>query len=488
MAVKERQGLQPTRRRPSDNRHAPTPLSTGDATHSVLSWHRRLGNHGAQRVAQPNLSIRQPNPSVPGSGRPLPSSIREFFEGRFEADFSDVRIHTGAEAAQSARSLRARAFTVGRDIVFAAGRYAPGTEAGARLLAHELTHVVQQRSILTGARTYCQLQPDEEENGEASEDPGNAAENDEPSPATAGPEHLMVRPFGVTTAICHCVPEIERTRRHMDLSARALEQCEHSSRTKDELTACRRRIVAQQVKGLPKLKVAGTIKSESGEVKIRARGGSCNAVLEHGARLWGIPTLRYNRLIAESMAETDPRFLEEYDKLQGDPERLDKLFRRFPKEVEKWHALTQHIPTVANLLRQGYRKGSNFFGVVLAFLKWMCPQRVKEKPSGRKNKGIPSSAVATGVWIVVPDPKHAPLKYYAARHDYWDQPGGFYEVYEDDGGLFYWNEVLGQKQYLPAKTTAEVGETVEPPGDFFGPEGMRRQHERARQRRRETYR
>jgi hypothetical protein len=80
-----------------------------------------------------------------GGGRPIPAPARGFFESRFGQDFSDVRVHTDAGAARSARSIDARAYTEGRDIVFGAGEFAPGTERGDRLLAHELTHVVQQR-------------------------------------------------------------------------------------------------------------------------------------------------------------------------------------------------------------------------------------------------------------------------------------------------------------------------------------------------------
>ena len=79
-------------------------------------------------------------------GRPLPESVRVFFEPRFGYDFSHVRIHRDAQAAEMAQSLNARAFTVGREIVFGAGRYAPDMSSGKRLLAHELTHVIQQRS------------------------------------------------------------------------------------------------------------------------------------------------------------------------------------------------------------------------------------------------------------------------------------------------------------------------------------------------------
>jgi len=79
-----------------------------------------------------------------GSGLPLPEPVRAFFEPRFGHDFSMVRIHTDVQAAKLARALNARAFTVGQDVVFGAGQYVPGTAAGMRLLAHELTHVVQQ--------------------------------------------------------------------------------------------------------------------------------------------------------------------------------------------------------------------------------------------------------------------------------------------------------------------------------------------------------
>lgn len=79
------------------------------------------------------------------SGHPLPPRTRSFMESRLGHDFSNVRVHSDARAGNSARDLGALAYTSGTDISFAPGRYAPHTEAGQRLLAHELTHVVQQR-------------------------------------------------------------------------------------------------------------------------------------------------------------------------------------------------------------------------------------------------------------------------------------------------------------------------------------------------------
>lgn len=79
-----------------------------------------------------------------GRGHALPRPVRDFFEPRFDQDFSHVRIHNHAEAADVARSIQARAFTLGRDIVFGEGQYSPDSHSGRSLLAHELEHVVQQ--------------------------------------------------------------------------------------------------------------------------------------------------------------------------------------------------------------------------------------------------------------------------------------------------------------------------------------------------------
>jgi len=78
------------------------------------------------------------------AGHPLDASLRAFMEPRFGHDFSRVRVHTNQLAADSAREINALAYTVGQDVVFSAGQYAPYSLAGQKLLAHELTHVVQQ--------------------------------------------------------------------------------------------------------------------------------------------------------------------------------------------------------------------------------------------------------------------------------------------------------------------------------------------------------
>ena len=83
------------------------------------------------------------------NGKPLPGSERAFFEPRFGADFSGLRVHSDLKANHLARSINAKAFTVGQDVVFGSGQYSPGSRTGRSLLAHEMTHVVQQSSAKT---------------------------------------------------------------------------------------------------------------------------------------------------------------------------------------------------------------------------------------------------------------------------------------------------------------------------------------------------
>lgn len=79
-----------------------------------------------------------------GSGQPLPDNTRSWMENRFNTDFSQIKVHTDSHAVQLSNDLNAQAFTHGSDIYFNKGKYAPGTSDGKHLLAHELTHTIQQ--------------------------------------------------------------------------------------------------------------------------------------------------------------------------------------------------------------------------------------------------------------------------------------------------------------------------------------------------------
>lgn len=98
----------------------------------------------SQQVPDVDASTERAITNLQGSGRPLTESARSFMEPRFGHDFGGVRIHTDSHAANVARSINAKAFTVGQDIVFGSGEYTPESSSGRHLIAHELTHVVQQ--------------------------------------------------------------------------------------------------------------------------------------------------------------------------------------------------------------------------------------------------------------------------------------------------------------------------------------------------------
>ncbi|MDT4798993.1 hypothetical protein FQZ97_316390 [compost metagenome] len=93
------------------------------------------------------------------TGQALDAGTRAFFEPRFGRDFSSVQVHADSAAGQSARDVNAHAYTVGQHIVFAPGRFSPGTREGRHLLSHELTHVLQQSGA--GSNGYLRRQLDD---------------------------------------------------------------------------------------------------------------------------------------------------------------------------------------------------------------------------------------------------------------------------------------------------------------------------------------
>lgn len=111
----------------------------------LMGLQRTVGNAGAASLVEED---RSPVHDVinSGGGAPLPTETRADMESRFGQDFSDVRVHTDTAAHESAKSVNAQAYTVGSNIVFQRDTYDPGSDAGRHMLAHELTHVVQQRN------------------------------------------------------------------------------------------------------------------------------------------------------------------------------------------------------------------------------------------------------------------------------------------------------------------------------------------------------
>jgi hypothetical protein len=122
-----------------------------------------------------------------GGGAPLSPALRGFFEPRIGHDFGAVRLHTGALAERSAEAVHARAFTLGNDVVFGHGEFAPDTPAGRRLLAHELTHVIQQTSPGARRQPLVQRAPDQDQLPESSSSAaGGESRQSSPAASPAG--------------------------------------------------------------------------------------------------------------------------------------------------------------------------------------------------------------------------------------------------------------------------------------------------------------
>jgi hypothetical protein len=130
------------------------------------------GTCGHQRAPSPAAAVRSAVPAAvhaepPSGGRPLDALTRTRMESRFGHDFGRVRVHTDQRAGSSAQAVGARAYTVADQIVFGPGQYAPQTTEGMRLLAHELTHVLQQRQGGTSAQASAGTDEDDQAEREA---------------------------------------------------------------------------------------------------------------------------------------------------------------------------------------------------------------------------------------------------------------------------------------------------------------------------------
>lgn len=108
----------------------------------------------ASAPSSPNIAPSIVQEALRSPGQPLDTGTRQFFEPRFGQDFSRVRVHTDARAAESARAVNALAYTVGQSVVFGTGKYSPSGSEGRSLLAHELTHVLQQDGTTANPPAY----------------------------------------------------------------------------------------------------------------------------------------------------------------------------------------------------------------------------------------------------------------------------------------------------------------------------------------------
>ena len=123
----------------------------GDCPRCLSQDQTKLKDNAAASGASTRAPESLVQRALHSPGKPLATADREFFSTRLATDFSNVRVHDGSEAASAADAISATAFTVSNHIVFGPGQYAPGDQAGRRLLAHELAHVAQQSSSSVGS-------------------------------------------------------------------------------------------------------------------------------------------------------------------------------------------------------------------------------------------------------------------------------------------------------------------------------------------------
>jgi hypothetical protein len=163
----------------------------------VLGLQRAIGNAGVSAMMEEE---RSPVLDVvgKGGGSSLDNDTRTDMESRFGTSFGDVRVHTDGAAHDSAKSVNAQAYTVGSDIVFQSGKYDPGSDAGKHMLAHELTHVVQQRS--------GPVDGTDAGGGVKVSDPSDRYERE----ASANADHLMSSPSAATATATPAAAGVQR--------------------------------------------------------------------------------------------------------------------------------------------------------------------------------------------------------------------------------------------------------------------------------------
>jgi Domain of unknown function (DUF4157) len=162
----------------------------------LLGLQRMAGNAGVTSMLEEERS--PVHDVISSSGRPLDPGVRTDMEQRLGHDFSDVRVHDDSTAAASAQAVNAHAYTVGSNIVFQRDRYDPGSTEGRTTLAHELTHVVQQRSGPVDGTSAP--------GGIKVSDPSDRFERE----AAANAERAMSAPTGPAAAVSTAAPAVQR--------------------------------------------------------------------------------------------------------------------------------------------------------------------------------------------------------------------------------------------------------------------------------------
>jgi len=307
-------------------------------------------------------------------------------------DFGSVRIHADTRAAESARAMNALAYTVGCDVVFGAGQYAPATYAGRQLIAHELMHVLQQRGLSSSPIYSCQLQFA----GGARVPNRPLAEHIPKAPAMRPAEGELVEGFRVTPAMCYCKRSIDIEEKRAKKAIETFQSCLVQERTLDGLYTCAKIKVygskaaaekaAQVPAGAETSSATGAItwateEEEKERIKVLGHEEHCYRLIVRAAILRH--ETKHIEQFDEIATKLGAKFFAEFKTLQGDPQRLEKLREQFPKETAQYEKEAVNKETVgprraARMEIEALNRELEFYAKVRAAFGRICKPHVPE--------------------------------------------------------------------------------------------------------------
>ena len=248
---------------------------------------------------------------VPSTGgQPMSPSLRDYFEPRFNQDFSQIRLHTDQKAAASAADINARAYTRGPNIVFGQGEYQPASTSGRYLLAHQLTHSIQQgavgRARHPGSSNKAATTPSVQRN------------------RTARPTRERVWGLPITRSMCRCKDSVREGITWANTAASTYAACDTPANpTGTDVEAC---FDAAH----PTSTTVATTSSSGTMTLPPASSDPCERIENKATYVHEYMHSRHADAIARAQGRT---FYREWRRLRGDPDRLTKLRARFPAEV-----------------------------------------------------------------------------------------------------------------------------------------------------------
>jgi hypothetical protein len=298
-------------------------------------------------------------------------------------------VHADGRAAAAAKSVRARAFTVGSDVVFGAGEYAPDTFRGRALLAHELTHVEQQaRNLHTGV-VQCSPEKDALFAGQVPE--RTLPEHRTRAPRLRRVGGVEVDGFEITTDFCGCEETLARAEEHAQRAMDAYRACYRPGRPLDDFYACAKR----RVYGSLNVPGAANLSSVSGTVEWPTPENYQERMttLGYPEQCWPLinqAVLRHETQHGEDFDATarkiGSKFFAAFKQLEGDPDRLEKLRQQgFERETDRYELLAVNVYTVGATaaLRtelKAHTREKEFLGKLRTTLTEMCRDRTPKPP------------------------------------------------------------------------------------------------------------